>query len=271
MNLPETVIISGSSITNDHAWPTWATWVRKSYNFKNVIDLSMRGAGNEVILTKTIDRARSTPGKVFLIVQLTSVDKWDWYVPDPALMKQIQKEKHPGILIQPDDKVGYWCTGSHFPLWKEYYQQHYLSIEHQTFKTLQLIQWFSQLCDSQGWGYQIIFEGPILSVTEQQLNIGALNKEECVQTTLTNNSLCQTIDGLIDYSKIYLPGLIGYACINDLPWFHPKFKSHPGSLIHYYYARDVIYPIFDQLFGPAQNLETLEHEASVFQKLFENL
>lgn len=271
MSLPDTVIISGSSITNDHAWPTWATWVKRSYEFKNVIDLSIRGAGNEAILTKTINTALRATGNIFLIVQLTSIDKWDWYVQDPEIMKKIQQEKHPGVLIQADDQAGYWCTGSHFPLWKEYYRQHYFSIDHQAFKTLQLIQWFSMLCESKQWGYQIIFESPVLSVTEQQLNTGVLLKDECTQIKLIDNSLCRSISNVNNYNNIYLPGLIGYACLNDLPWFHSKFKSHPGSLVHYYYTRDIIYPIFDHLFGPAQNVDLIEEEATVFQKLFENL
>ena len=270
MNSRSTVIFSGTSVTNDQAWPTWATWIKRHYGFKNVIDQSARGIGNEVILNRAVDAAFKASGDVYLLVQLTSVDKWDWYIQDAELMKKIQLEKHPGILVDKNDQYGYWCTGSHFPLWKEHYKDNYFSIDHQTFKTLQLIQWFTMLCEKHNWKHQIIFESPLLSVTEQQLNTGQLTKDECVQTTLTENSLCRILNNSLDLEQFYLPGIIGYACINNLPWFHPTFKSHPGSLVHYYYARDIVCPALDQVFDAKSSFELLKPEAERFQNLFDS-
>lgn len=264
----DTVIISGSSITDDQSWPTWATWVKKVYGLKNVVDCSERGVGNEVILLKAVQQAQRTTGDRILIVQLTSVDKWDWYVEDRNLFSKIHQQKHPGIKVTPNDSTGYWCTGSHFPEWKEYYYQNYFSITHQMFLTLQMIQWFRMVCDSNGWKYLMLFESPILSVTEKQLNTGTLTKTQCYQTSLVDNSLCQTIFQLTNLDNLFLPGLLGYACINDLPWYHSKFKSHPGSLIHYYFTRDVLLPVLDQLLKPKENIHHFEKEAEKFQNLW---
>lgn len=269
MNAPDNVIISGSSITDDCAWPTWATWVSRCYEFNNLVKIGIRGTGNEVILTKAIDAAQAATGSVFIIVQLTSVDKWDWYVQDHQQMLEIQKEKHPGVKIRPTDLTGYWCTGSHFPRWKEYYYQNYFSLDHFTYKTLQLIQWFTMLCTKNNWGYQIVFDSPVLSVTEQQLNTGILTKDECTDVTLTKNSLCQVIADMTDYTNIYLPGLIGYACLHDLQWHHKQYKSHPGSMVHYLFTKNIICPILDRTFNQVRDINLFEEEARVYQRLFD--
>jgi hypothetical protein len=268
----KSLIISGSSISNDGAWPVWSTFVKRKYTFDNIVDVNAKGAGNEVIITKAISEANKIKKDLIVIVQLTSVDKWDWYVQDQSIVEIIQKEKHPGVKIDPDDKNIYWCTGSHFPLLKEYYKKNYYSLDHQAFKTLQLLQWFIMTCNTNHWDYLILFESPIFSVTEEQLNTGTLDKTECNKKSLLENKLCNSIVELINLDKIYLPGLIGYACINDLPWYHPKFKSHPGSLIHYRYAKDMVFPALDYL-KLASNVSDsdLEQEAIQFQKMLNQL
>jgi hypothetical protein len=243
----KSLIISGSSISNADAWPVWSTFVKQKYAFDTVVDVNTRGAGNEVILTKAISEAAKIKQDLILIVQLTSVDKWDWYVQNEQLVNDIQEEKHPGVKINYKDKNVFWCTGSHFPLWKEYYKTNYYSLDYQAFKSLQQLQWFIMTCDFNNWSYLILFESPIFSITEEQLNIGNLDKEQCIITPLLDNHLCSAIKDLVDLTNMYLPGLIGYACINDLPWYHKKFKSHPGSLIHYRFAKDIIFPVLDKL------------------------
>jgi hypothetical protein len=264
------LIISGSSISNDDAWPVWSTFVKRKYTFKNIVDVNTRGAGNEVILTKAITEANKIKQDLMVVVQLTSVDKWDWYVQDPNLVTNIQNEKHPGTKINSDDKNIFWCTGSHFPLWKEYYKKNYYSLDYHAFKALQLLQWFELTCNANQWNYLILTESPIFSVTEEQLNTGKLDKAQCNKQSLLDNTLCNSIKSLINLDSIYLPGLIGYACLNDLPWYHPKFKSHPGSLIHYRYAKDIIFPEFDKLNIASSDLD-LEEEAAKFQKIIDQL
>jgi hypothetical protein len=262
------IIVSGSSITNDSAWPTWATFVKRRYKFDKVIDVSSMGAGNEVIITRAINEAKKINKNVLIVIQLTSVDKWDWYVENNELVELISHEKHTLIKMSPEDRHGFWSTGSHFPKWKEYFKHNYFSLEYFTFRTLQLIQWFQMVCQQQKWEYYIIFDSPILSVTENQLNTGILQKTECIQLSLLNNKLCQTISELVNIEEIYLPGLIGYACLNDLPWYHQKFKSHPGSLTHYRYVKDIIFPALDlKKISAVDNFDELEEEALKFQKI----
>jgi hypothetical protein len=108
-------------------------------------------------------------------------------------------------------------------------------------------------------------------VTESYLNSGNLTIAECYSTNLVNNTLNKTLFDLIDTKNIYLPGIIGYATINSYPWHTKQIKGHPGSLVHYYYTRDIICPILDQIIKPMQDLESFKDEATLFQKLFESV
>jgi hypothetical protein len=260
------VVVSGASITNDSTWPTWATWVKHRYGLTNITNVSVKGIGNELILLKAIHAAKQLINPV-IVVQLTNVDKWDWYVDNPKLITKINQEKHPITRLSNSDANGFWSTGSHFPLWKEYYKNNYYSIEYQTYKTLQQLQWFQMLCNKQQWQYLVLFDSPILSVTEQQLNIGQLTIDECLAMTLVNNSLSQSIFESTMFDNIYLPGLIGYACQNNLLWHTDKFKGHPGSLVHYYFTKDIISTDLDKILTPVVDFESFLDEATRFQML----
>lgn len=269
MNCDRPIVISGSSITNDEAWPTWATWIRKVYKLTNVHDLSRKGLGNKTIILNAIKKAQEINDQsLMILLQLTSVDKWDWYVQNSRIVNEIKNEKHPPLLIHDSDVFGFWCTGSHFPLWKQYYKENYFSLNYSAFETLLMMQWFELLCHNNNWKYQIIFESPILSVTEQQLNLGMLTAEECNQKTLIDNSLCDLIK--INFDKIYQPGLIGYACINELEWFDKKYKAHPGSYVHYCFAKDVIAPQMDHAMSIESNFQIIEQEAKLFQGIIKD-
>ena len=260
------LIISGSSITNDYEWPTWYTWIKKRYKFSNDINLSLKGLGNEAIILRAVHGAKKVDNP-FILLQLTSVDKWDWYVNDGNLVKIINKEKHKINIFDKTDQFGYWSTGSHFPLWKEHYKNNYFSIQHQMLQTLILIQWFQQLSDAQGWKYLILFDSPLLSVTEEQLNKGTLTYEQCFDNNLTNNSLCQILFDKSTFTEIYTPGLIGFATVNGLPWYHHKFKGHPGSLVHLEFAKQIVDLELSQAFTPVVEFEEFETEATRFQGL----
>lgn len=264
------IIVSGSSITDTTAWPTWATWVKHRYNPLDFVNCGVKGIGNELILIKAINEAKKHINPL-IIVQLTNVDKWDWYVEDNRLTKLLTQEKHSLLTLSPSDSYGFWSTGSHFPKWKEYYKNNYFSLEYFTYRTMQLIMWFQQLCQQQKWQYYIIFDSPILSVTENYLNNGTLTTEECYSTNLLNNTLSKILVDLVDISNIYLPGIIGYAHLNMYPWFTEKIKGHPGSLVHYYYTKDIICPSLDRILEPKQDLSLVFNEAKTFQKLFDNI
>jgi hypothetical protein len=264
------IIVSGSSITDWSAWPTWATWINHRYNPDFFINCGVKGIGNELILLKAVAEAKKHENPV-VVVQLTNIDKWDWYVENTNLVTKLIQEKHSLIKLSPDDDHGFWSTGSHFPKWKEYYKNNYFSLEHSTYQTLQLIQWFQLLCQQQHWKYYIIFDSPIFSVTESYLNTGNLTVDECYTTGLVNNTLTSSLFDLVDFNNIYMPGIIGYAKINSYPWYTKKVKGHPGSLIHYQFTKDIICPALDQIIEPFQSLDPFKDEAGVFQNLFNNL
>lgn len=260
------VVISGASITNDSAWPTWATWVARRYALHNIVNVSVKGIGNELILLKAVEAAQHLDDPV-IVVQLTNIDKWDWYVEDSELVEQINKEKHPITKLHKDDSYGFWSTGSHFVLWKEYYKNNYYSNEYQSYRTLQLIQWFQLLCKQKNWRYLILFDSPIFSVLEQQLNTGQLTLEQCSGHTLLQNPLSQAIFDSIDVDQIYQPGLIGYACCHNLPWYSSQYKGHPGSLVHLHYVKDIVGPQLDKILYPVVEYESFIDEATLLQKL----
>jgi hypothetical protein len=264
------VIVSGSSITDTTVWPTWATYVKHRYSPAQFINCGVKGIGNELILLRAIKEAKKYTDPL-IIVQLTNVDKWDWYVEDNNLTKLLDQEKHSLLRLSPDDTHGFWSTGSHFPKWKKYYKDNYFSLEYFTYRTLQLIMWFQDLCQTQKWEYHIIFDSPILSVTENYLNEGKITTEECYSTKLVDNTISKILFDLIDTDNIYLPGIIGYAHLNNHPWFTKKIKGHPGSLVHYHYTKDIICPKLDQILSPIQDLDLVHVEAKVFQRLFNDI
>ena len=260
------VVVGGSSITNTDPWPTWATWLQKRYD-AHFIDVSVKGLGNEAIITKAVSQARMLDDPV-LIVQLTNVDKWDWYVENTALIQQMNQEKHQITKISPEDTAGFWGTGSHFPKWKAHYQEHYFGLQYQMWHTLLLINWLQMVCHSQQWNLYVIFDSPLLAVTEQQLNQGMLSAQECGSRNLTDNTLCRLVHDCIDWSDIYCPGLIGFAVLKDMPWFSEKNKGHPGSLVHWMFTQEVLVPVLDRWLRACHDLNLCRGEAQRMQDIF---
>jgi len=133
------------------------------------------------------------------------------------------------------------------------------------------IQWFQMLCKQNSWKHYIFFDSPVFSVTEEQLNTGQLTKQECVADTLIQNALCKSIYNLDNFDQIYQPGLIGYACLHDLPWYSSRFKGHPGSLTHYHFMTNIIVPALDKLLPPQNSIESCLDEAVRFQTLIDKI
>ena len=260
------IILAGSSITEDSPWPTWATWTTKMFGWTNVDNVSVRGLGNEVIILKAIQAAKMATEPVFITIQLTSVDKWDWYVQDPTVVRELSSEKHAICHLDKHDKSGFWSTGSHFPLRKEYYRENYFSLDWSASRTLQLITWFQIVCKQHGWGNYILFDSPIFSVTESQLNQGILEKQQCYDTVLIDNTLCEISTTGLD-NNLYYPGLVGYCCLNDLPWYTPRFKGHPGSLSHLKFVRDIVSQNLSLYFKQIVSVDELMPEAVKMQQL----
>jgi len=260
------VIISGSSITETTAWPTWATWIQRRYKPKTFINTGIKGLGNEAILLHAIEQARAYSNPL-IIVQLTNIDKWDWYVEDQNLLQQMQNEKH---CINKFGGGGFWSTGSHWPKWKEHFRQNYYSQQYFTYRTVQLIHWFQLLCKSQNWQYYIIFDSPIFSVTEHQLNTGNISLEQCTAQTLLDNKLVESVARWVDTTDIYLPGIIGFAKLNNYQWFTPAIKGHPGSYVHYEFTKNIVAPVLDNILEPKISFDDFKVEAETFQKIFDS-
>lgn len=264
VNEKPAIIIAGSSITECQAWPTWAYYVQKVFQWDHVIDTSIKGMGNEHILFRAVDAARDIQNPFFLI-QLTTIDKWDWYVDDQDIVQKLLKEKHPLSPITDQHDRGFWSTGSHFPLAKDYFRQNYYSHDYFVWKTLMLLQWFQGICANNNWRYYILFDSPIFAVTENQLNKGLADYEKI--DDFLQSPLCSAIAGLWPLENIYLPGLIGYAKSNDLPWWSDRFKGHPGSLVHYLFTKHIIVPQLQKYFKSRCDITEFWDEAIKWQEL----
>lgn len=238
------IIIGGASLTNTH-WPSWADVVKHRYP-GNHINTSRKGLGNEVILLRMLNaayQAQRSGTSTFLIPMLTNVDKWDWYIDRTDQIEKYNKEKHPLASIG-DAPGGFWSTGSWFPLEKEIYQQNFYSQDYFTLRSLQILSMFKQVCDQQGWKYLILFDSPVWSMTEQELNEG---QEVWDDHRLVNTPLCQwyyQCSGAAD--GVYEPGFIGFLYERKMNWFSERWKCHPSSLSHLAFAREHIIPVLDQ-------------------------
>jgi hypothetical protein len=260
------IIVSGASTIKDIAWPTWLTFTKNVYGFTDtdIVDQSAYGLGNEAIILKAVNAAMKEQNP-FLIIQLTQIDKWDWYVENLSLIDILDKEKHPIQKLNITDNFGFWSTGSHFPLFKESFKEKYFGIHYFAFKTLLMLSWFQYMCRIHDWRHLILFDSPILSVTEEQLNLGLLHKEECFLTRLIDNPICAVVNKSVDLQKIYLPGLMGFACINEVPWFSKRYKNHPGSYAHYIFFKNIIMPMLPWTLKT--DVDYFESEALVFQRI----
>lgn len=265
----DAIVIAGSSVTADEAWPTWATWFRKLSLNIAIHDVSVKGLGNEAIITKALHTAQQFD-RPMIIIQLTSVDKWDWYVENHDLCDTMRRQKHTVTRLRDTDRHGYWSTGSHFPLWKEYYGQHYFGLEHAAFHSAMLLSWYQMTVCARQWSSFVLFDSPIFSVPERTLNQGSLGRDQLRSMTLLQNSLCDLVAPSLTFDNIHVPGIIGYAVENQLPWYSARFKGHPGSLIHFEFFRHVMLPRLRELFDCCLlDVDEYHAEAEKYQKLFD--
>jgi len=261
------VIVGGSSITDTSAWPTWATWLQYRYCPATFVNTGVKGLGNEAIILRAVAQAKKCLDPL-IVIQLTNVDKWDWYVDNQNLLDEINQEKHASVKI---GDGGFWSTGSHWPKWKQHYRANYYSQDYFVLRTVQMITWFQMLCAVQNWDHYIIFDSPIFSVTEQQLNTGQLSLEQCYKTDFLDTDLVKPFADLMSLQQIYTPGIIGYAKLNNFAWFTNKVKGHPGSLVHWHYAKEIVAPVLDSFLDPVQEFDDFEFEAKKWQQIFESL
>jgi hypothetical protein len=254
-------IFSGGSIT-ECVWPSWKNFVVHRYGIKTYINNAYSGVGNEYIVDSTINLAKKVSNP-FVMVMLTNIDKWDWYVEDQNLVETINRnEKHPVRTINGNvGASGYWSTGSWFPTHKAHYKNYYYSKEYFIAKTLKNIFVLQKFLKEQQIPNIVLFDSPILKCTEQTICTGKIVNE------IELSELSSIWHELIDWSNIYQPGLIGFCQENNLDWYCDKYKSHPPSKSHWEFAKSQIFPVLDDLLLIKNDTEPTK-EINKFQKLF---
>lgn len=251
------LVVCGASITKDKAWSTWATFVKGSFEWNSIHDISNHGSGNELIVTHAIATA-SRLENPFIAVMLTTFDKWDWVTDDPEKLARFDKEKNPICYL--DNGLGAWGTGSHYPLDKEHYKQEYYCQDWMTIRNLNMINLLVLHCKANNIPLAIFNDSPIFDTTEEYLNQGIVNTIGLI------NEKTKLYKDLIDYD-FYEPGLIGYAEIKNLPWRHKKFGTHPGSDVHWKFSCDVVYPVLASL-GAVDSKQRLVDQFRTDQKVW---
>lgn len=258
--MPANLIISGGSITHG-GWSTWKDFVIDRYAIQQYYNLAKVGLGNEAIINRAIVQSTMVNDPV-IIIMLTNIDKWDWYVGDSNKLKVIENEKHTISPIHNNDSGGYWSTGSHFPLFKEYYKKHYYDTTYQVIQTLTNIIMIQSYCTKKNIPLLILFDSPIFECFESELNQNP--------TVLPNHAMLDN-PSVLPYVKLIDHfhddcGLIGYCFKHGIPWYHATYKGHPGSTAHYRYAKSHIYNWADNIFKVVNNDQT--HHANKMDKLW---
>ena len=259
------LIISGASTTQG-VWPTWADILCERYTV-DAYNVAVKGLGNEAIILRALSEAARVPGDDKLIViMLTCVDKWDWYIDKPDLLSKFEKEKHTITRLSPSDTGGFWGTGSWFPLEKSVYKEMFYSDDYFVMRTLQMIGLFKQVCESNNWQYRILFDSPIFSLKESELNLDS--PLDYASNKLVNSSLNQWLYQLLDLKDVFEPGLVGFLYQNNMPWYSPKYKSHPGTYGNYLFASKFLFPELDKMLPIKNTIENVEEYAKVMDKLW---
>jgi hypothetical protein len=261
-----TVIISGASNTAG-VWPTWADIVQRSYA-ANFVNIGKKGLGNEAIILRALSSAWSVKpqSNIVILIMLTTIDKWDWYIDSPDLLEKFNKEKHTITKLQYDSTGGFWCTGSWFPLEKELYYQNYYNEDYFTLKSLQMLSMFKQVCQQNNWKYHITFDSPIWSMTEKELT---QKKTVEFDKKLIKTQLCQWLyNSSCASENVYEPGLIGFLHQINHPWFSKTLGAHPGSLGHLLFTKEHVFPFLNNFLLSRHNLVSIEKEIHLMNRLW---
>lgn len=256
-----TLIISGGSITHG-GWSTWKDFVLARYGISDYCNLAKVGIGNESIINRAMIQSTYVDNPL-MIIMLTNVDKWEWYVHDQDIVNSLNTEKHTISQLHDNDGGGYWSTGSHFPSYKEYYKENYYSHVYQLIHTVQNIIMLQAYCNTNDIPLLLLCDSPIFECYEHELNMNP--------TTLPNHRMLDT-PVIAPYVKMFEPiknsrGLIGFCVDNKIPWYHPLYKGHPGSQAHYAFAEDSIFDWSDNFFDVVNNDQSMH--AKKMNKLWE--
>jgi len=233
----KTVITLGASITQS-PWYTWKDYLEISCGLQ-IIDLSKKGIGNTYMVNSLL--GQSIDSDSLIVVMLTSIDKFDWFV-EGERFRLLQSEKHKPIKI--NDRSGFWCTGSWFPEEKEIYKNTFFSLDWMCSQTITNIMLFQQIAKKKNCAIEFFFDSPIWDHTEQDLNEmfnqkKTLPSRQMLRSPLTSRWTDMLDDSLINNQK---NSLIGYCWQNNLPWANHLYKTHPPSSSHWQFYINVMRP-----------------------------
>lgn len=251
------IIVIGASITAS-PWFTWKDFLEIESGIV-ATDLSRKGAGNEYMVTALAQHADQLDADTLVLIMMTNVDKFDWYVED-ARYKSLLGEKHPPNPISKSS--GFWCTGHWFPLEKELYQKNFYSLDYFTTKTIQQIMLAKSICQQRGAKLELLFDSPIWNYTEQDLYACTQGKDpsSCCQQLL-ELPLSNIWSSNLSSTELNLEhnSLIGHCWQQNLPWENDKFSIHPPSGSHWSFYDKILRPrISNQL--TLRNDSDLQHK-----------
>jgi len=247
-------VVTGGASISSMPWLTWVDIVKDRYNL-DLVNTASKGLGNEAIILRTLYQAKQAKtNNVLCVVMLTNIDKWDWYVDTDT--DRFENQKHGITKLDDNHEGGFWSTGNWFPDQKQHYHDQYYNQNYFAYKTLKAIQLFVSICDKYGWLYKILFDSPILSNTQTELDHSII---DCDGHKLFDNELCSWMfDSVMSDLQIFTPGLIGFCEQNNIAWQGEPFHGHPGPLAHYLYTQQHVYPALDAIFDTAVPEATLQ-------------
>jgi hypothetical protein len=245
MKQVECLIIAGASITNS-PWFTWADHIQQILQPQHTVNLAIKGCGNKFItlsLIKHIVQQRPPSGSL-IMPMFTMIDKFDQYV-DADQAQELSGEKHPPITLEPNycksSQPGFWCTGSHFPLAKQFYEENFYNLDWFATDTILNIFSLQQVCKQYELDFFPVFDSDIWNWTEQDYNKIAIG-EDCIRRNLLNGDLVKNFKSLLPDSIINSVGLIEYARQNNMPVYNSLNKLHPPSDVHWSWLQSHILP-----------------------------
>jgi len=259
------IIIGGASIT-DSPWFTWADFLTESTKLP-VVDLSSRGVGNEYIVASIVKNLNKISKNSLVVVMLTNVDKFDWYV-ENAKFYELQKEKHQPKIIS--EKSGFWCTGSWFPDDKAIFKELFYSYDYFCVKTLQQIILLNQICSFKECNLLILFDSPIWQYPEQIIN--QIGLEELDPLSIKSTLFLPYFD---QWKSLMHPSIInnndtsllGFCWKNNLKWYNSMHKGHPPASSHYKFFQQIINPSINTIVN-IQDLSVLSDKINKFDQLW---
>jgi len=260
------IIVSGASIT-DSPWFTWANFLGLESGI-TPLNLCCRGAGNEYIVSSIARHSALLDANTLVVVMLTSVDKFDWYVEGEQFI-ELQTEKHRPLAVSASS--GFWSTGSWFPQKKQSYQELYYTDDYFCAKTIQQILLLQAMCKQTGAQLEILFDSPIWTHVERETNVigmESLDPSE-FRHDLLSLPLSQIWANFLDdnLKNIETTSLIGLCWDQGLAWHNQHYRGHPPSGSHYHYYETVVRPRVQQ-YLPLNRISGIDKKIKKFDQLW---